>query len=106
MDIMKSQANMMWIDMPHHHVTRFKLFKCFTDCKSLMACHDKNTCCDLIIYIYDFLKQNILKIFITIIHVLYIIFIYDTSMYVHITYINAQIHTTTKCGCSLVVLVH
>jgi len=23
---MKSQGNMMWIDMPHHHVTHLKLF--------------------------------------------------------------------------------
>jgi len=36
--------------------------------------------------------QNTLKIFITIIHVLYIIFIHDTSMYIHITCINAHIH--------------
>ncbi len=29
MDIMRSQGNMTWIDMPHHHVTHFKTFKTF-----------------------------------------------------------------------------
>jgi len=26
MNIMRSQGNMMWIDMPHYHVTHFKPF--------------------------------------------------------------------------------
>ncbi len=33
-----------------------------------------------------------MKIFNTIVHVLYIIFIHDTSLYIYITYINAHIH--------------
>jgi hypothetical protein len=42
--------------------------------------------------VLDFFKQIILKIFIVIIHVLNTIFIHNTSMYIHITYINAHIH--------------
>jgi hypothetical protein len=56
---------MTWIDMPHHHVTRFFFFFLVTDGKFFMACHYKNTCHDLISYI--------LKISIAIIHVSYII---------------------------------
>jgi len=31
MDIMRSQGNVMWIDMPHHHVRHLKLFFKVTD---------------------------------------------------------------------------
>jgi hypothetical protein len=26
MDIMRFQGKLMWIEMPHHHVTRFKFY--------------------------------------------------------------------------------
>ncbi len=51
MDIMRSQDNMMWIDMPHHHVTHFKLSFLVIDCKFFTTCYDKNTCLDLILII-------------------------------------------------------
>jgi hypothetical protein len=104
MDIMRAQGNMTWIDMPHHHVTLFKkkstfykhfIYLLFMDCKFFISCHDKNTCHDLIIIILYFgiFKQNILKVFInTIIQVSYIIFIHDTSTYIHIMYTNTHIH--------------
>jgi hypothetical protein len=58
MDIMRSQGNMTWIDMPHHHVTQFFL-KTFpiTDCKFFTTCHDKNTCRDLILLFLDFFNK-------------------------------------------------
>jgi len=54
-----------------------------------MACYDKHTCMK---YIYRFYQQKVLIPFTNSIYTcLYITFVHDTSMYIHITYLNAHI---------------
>jgi hypothetical protein len=65
-----------------------------TDCKFFIECCDKNICHNLLIMLLllDFLTKIFLKYSLFIIHVLHIIIIHETSMYIHIMYIIAHIH--------------
>ncbi len=97
MDIMRSQSNMTWIDMPHHHITHLKLFWHFFlgswivnfsqhlrqkymprfNINNIIILGFKN------IYFEDIQHHHIVSC---------IIFIHDKSMYIHITYINTHIY--------------
>jgi hypothetical protein len=72
MDIMRSQGNMTWINMPWHYITFLFVLMCFyfilvMDYNFFPTFYEKNTCCDffyfkkIILFVFEFLTTKVLN---------------------------------------------